>query len=114
MEHNQNGVSGIEDYIDLNKVKIRFYYHRCKTCNGKTALALSMASKITKKNIPVAVFSLEMSKSQLGKRLISGTSCVNSQKISTGRLNENEWQRVIKATDILSKRPIYIEDKPRD
>ena len=77
---------------------------------GKTALVLSMASKIAKKNIPVAVFSLEMSKAQLGKRLISGASCVNSQKISTGRLDENEWQRVIKATDILSKRPIYIED----
>lgn len=77
---------------------------------GKTALALSMASKIAKKNIPVVVFSLEMSKAQLGKRLISGASCVNSQKISTGRLNEKEWQRVIQATDILSKRPIYIED----
>ena len=67
-----------------------------------------MASKIAKKNIPVAVFSLEMSKAQLGKRLISGASCVNSQKISTGRLNEKEWQRVIQATDILSKRPLNI------
>lgn len=115
-EHNQNGVSGIDTgYIDLNKItggfqKSDFIIIGARPAMGKIALALSMASKIAKKNIPVAVFSLEMSKAQLGKRLISGASCVNSQKISTGRLNENEWQRVIKATDILSKRPIYIED----
>lgn len=115
-EHNQNGVSGIDTgYIDLNKItggfqNSDFIIIGARPAMGKTALALSMASKIAKKNIPVVVFSLEMSKAQLGKRLISGASCVNSQKISTGRLNENEWQRVIKATDILSKRPIYIED----
>lgn len=115
-EHNQNGVSGIDTgYIDLNKItggfqNSDFIIIGARPAMGKTALVLSMASKIAKKNIPVAVFSLEMSKAQLGKRLISGASCVNSQKISTGRLDENEWQRVIKATDILSKRPIYIED----
>lgn len=115
-EHNQNGVSGIDtSYIDLNKItggfqKSDFIIIGARPAMGKTALALSMASRITRNNIPVAIFSLEMSKAQLGKRLISGASCVNSQKISTGRLDENEWQRVIKATDILSKRPIYIED----
>lgn len=115
-EHNKNGVSGIDTgYVDLNKItggfqNSDFIIIGARPAMGKTALVLSMASKIAKKNIPVAVFSLEMSKAQLGKRLISGASCVNSQKISTGRLDENEWQRVIKATDILSKRPIYIED----
>lgn len=115
-EHNQNGVSGIDTgYTDLNKItggfqNSDFIIIGARPAMGKTALALSMASKITKKNIPVAVFSLEMSKAQLGKRLISGTSCVNSQKISTGRLEDSEWQRIIKASDILSKRPLYIED----
>ena len=109
-EHNQNGVSGIDtSYIDLNKItggfqKSDFIIIGARPAMGKTALALSMASRITRNNIPVAIFSLEMSKAQLGKRLISGASCVNSQKISTGRLNEKEWQRVIKATDILSKK----------
>ena len=115
-QYNKNGVSGIDTgYVDLNKItggfqNSDFIIIGARPAMGKTALVLSMASKIAKKNIPVAVFSLEMSKAQLGKRLISGASCVNSQKISTGRLDENEWQRVIKATDILSKRPIYIED----
>ena len=109
-------ISGIRtNFRDLDKItsglqKGDLIILAARPAMGKTALVLSMASKIAKKNIPVAVFSLEMSKAQLGKRLISGASCVNSQKISTGRLDENEWQRVIKATDILSKRPIYIED----
>lgn len=85
-EHNKNGVSGIDTgYVDLNKItggfqNSDFIIIGARPAMGKTALVLSMASKIAKKNIPVAVFSLEMSKAQLGKRLISGASCVNSQK----------------------------------
>lgn len=115
-EHNQNGVSGIDtSYIDLNKItggfqKSDFIIIGARPAMGKTALALSMASRITRDNIPIAIFSLEMSKAQLGKRLISGASCVNSQKISTGCLDEKEWSRVIQAGEALSKRPIYIED----
>lgn len=115
-EHNKNGVSGVDTgYTDLNKITGGFQNSDliilgARPAMGKTALVLSMASKIAKRNIPVGIFSLEMSKIQLGKRLISGMSCINSQKINTGRLDQKEWERVLKASDILSKRPIYIED----
>lgn len=115
-EHNKNGVSGVDTgYTDLNKITGGFQNSDliilgARPAMGKTALVLSMASKIAKRNIPVGIFSLEMSKTQLGKRLISGMSCINSQKINTGRLDQKEWERVLQASDILSKRPIYIED----
>lgn len=115
-ESNAGGISGVDTgYRDLNKItggfqKSDFIILGARPAMGKTSLALSIANRVAKRKIPVAVFSLEMSKIQLAKRLASQASCINSQKISTGQLNENEWQRITKALETLSERPIYIDD----
>ncbi len=78
---------------------------------GKTALALNMgynAAKNTKKG--VAVFSLEMSRQQLGIRLLGFESRIDATRLRTGRLKKHEWQDLIDAADRLSEIPIFIDD----
>ena len=78
---------------------------------GKTALALNMgynAAKSTKKGI--AVFSLEMSRQQLGIRLLGFESRIDATRLRTGRLKKHEWQELIDSADRLSEIPIFIDD----
>ena len=78
---------------------------------GKTALALNMgynAAKATQKG--VAVFSLEMSKQQLGIRLLGFESRIDATRLRTGRLKKHEWQELIDSADRLSEIPIFIDD----
>ena len=78
---------------------------------GKTALALNIgynAAKKTKKG--VAVFSLEMSRQQLGIRLLGFESRIDATRLRTGRLKKDEWQELIDSADRLSEIPIYIDD----
>ena len=78
---------------------------------GKTALALNVgynAAKNTKKG--VAVFSLEMSKQQLGIRLLGFESRIDATRLRTGRLKKHEWQELIDSADRLSEIPIFIDD----
>ncbi len=79
---------------------------------GKTSLALNIgleAGKHSGKN--VAVFSLEMSREQLGMRLISTESLVDNKKLLTGRISgEEEWARVAMSVATLSQTRIYIDD----
>ena len=78
---------------------------------GKTALALNMgynAAKNTQKG--VAVFSLEMSRQQLGIRLLGFESRIDATRLRTGRLKKHEWQELIDSADRLSEVPIFIDD----
>ncbi|MEP6882003.1 MAG: replicative DNA helicase, partial [Dokdonella sp.] len=80
---------------------------------GKTALALNIAENAamrTKK--AVAVFSMEMSSSQLAFRLISSMGRINQQHLRTGELAEEEWPRVTSAITMLSEAKIFIDDTP--
>lgn len=80
---------------------------------GKTSIALNIAmnvAKVTKKG--VAVFSLEMSREQLATRLLAGESLIDSQKLLTGRLNQNEWERLGAAAAVISETEILIDDNP--
>ncbi|MGN0566715.1 MAG: replicative DNA helicase [Candidatus Limousia pullorum] len=80
---------------------------------GKTSFALNIAKNvacIAKKR--VAFFSLEMTKEQLASRLLSTEALVGGTKLRTGKLNEDEWQRLISAGDVLSKTEIYLDDTP--
>ncbi|MGN0383623.1 MAG: replicative DNA helicase [Eubacterium sp.] len=80
---------------------------------GKTALILNMAENIAiKKGIPVAMFSLEMSKEQLVNRLLAQHSMVDSQKIRTGKLIDEEWDKLIKSADAVGNSGIIIDDTP--
>lgn len=80
---------------------------------GKTALALNIAQHAALVDkTGVAVFSLEMSKAQLAMRLLSSVGRIDSQKIRTGRLQNEDWPHLSRAAGMLSEAPIHIDDTP--
>ena len=80
---------------------------------GKTAFVLNVAQNAAiRGNAKVLIFSLEMSKEQLGQRLLSIDSCVELSKLKTGDLSRGDWEDLNIAIDRLSKAEIYIDDTP--
>lgn len=80
---------------------------------GKTAFALNIAEYVAMINhVPTAIFSLEMSKVQLAKRLISMNSKVDSQHIRTGSLEDDEWAKITESSIILGESSLVIDDTP--
>lgn len=77
---------------------------------GKTTLALNIAWQAAKSGKTVAVFSLEMSMSQLVQRLLSAASGVNLQGIKTGKISQEEFEYVVAAADHLSGLKMYVDD----
>ncbi len=80
---------------------------------GKTAFVLNIAQYVAfKQNQTVAVFSLEMSKEQLVNRLFSLESKVDAQKLRTGNLSDNDWEKLIETAGIIGKSNLIIDDTP--
>ena len=77
---------------------------------GKTALALNMAMGAAKRGKTVAIFSLEMSKTQLGTRLLSLESGINSQNLNTGNLTKEDLSDLVDAMTRLEDLKIFIDD----
>ena len=78
---------------------------------GKTAFVLSMAKNMAVNyNIPVAIFSLEMSNLQLVNRLISNVCELDGAKIKSGQLSELEWRQTLSRLNALYGAPLYIDD----
>lgn len=80
---------------------------------GKTAFALNIAqhAAISTKT-PIAIFNLEMSKEQLVNRMLCSEACVDSQRVRTGELDDEDWTKIARAIGPLSEAPIYIDDTP--
>lgn len=80
---------------------------------GKTAFVLNIAEYMAfRKDVTVAVFSLEMSKEQLVNRLLSLESKVDSQKIRTADLEDSDWERLIESGNIIGNSNLIIDDTP--
>ena len=91
---------------------------------GKTALALNMAEQIAfggrtpfvqaakAAHVPVGVFSLEMSKGAVTQRLLSAYSGIDSHRMRTGSLSDNEFSEIMTRASELSEAPIYVDDTP--
>lgn len=80
---------------------------------GKTAFVLNIAQHVAfKLEQPVAIFSLEMSKEQLVNRLFSLESKVDAQKLRTGNLSDNDWERLIESAGVIGKSNLIIDDTP--
>ena len=80
---------------------------------GKTAFVLNIAQHVAfKKNKAVAIFSLEMSKEQLVNRMFSLESSVDAQKLRTGQLNDQEWERLIESAGVIGRSNLIIDDTP--
>jgi replicative DNA helicase len=78
---------------------------------GKTALALNIAEYVAVDNgLPVAVFSMEMSASQVATRMLGSIARVDQHKMRTGRLNDSEWGSLSDAMGKLHETPIYIDE----
>lgn len=76
---------------------------------GKTSLALGIARNIAEK-LPVAIFSLEMSREQLVQRLLASEAKIDSNFLRAGRIAQNQWAPLSEAIGVLSDFPIYIDD----
>ena len=80
---------------------------------GKTAFALNVATNAAiRAKVPVAIFSLEMSKEQLVNRVLASEAMVDSNKVRTGKLDEQDWGKLASVLGPLSEAEIYIDDTP--
>jgi len=78
---------------------------------GKSGLALCVAANLAvRQETPVALFTLEMSKSEVTQRLMCSEAKVESQRLRSGNLAPDDWPRLTAACDRLSKAPIYVDD----
>ena len=106
------GISDLDDVITgLNRSDLILLAARPGM--GKTSFALNIAKHVSsKEKMKVAFFSLEMTREQLTSRLLSTEAMVSGVKLRTGKLQEDEWLRLIEAGDILSKTELYLDDTP--
>lgn len=80
---------------------------------GKTSFAMNIAEYVAvDKSLPVAVFSMEMPGEQLTMRMLSSLGRINSNKIRTGRLGDDDWPRLNSAVGLLDKAPMFVDDSP--
>jgi len=81
---------------------------------GKTALAMNIVQQaaVFGSKVTVAVFSLEMSTESLALRMLCSLGRIDSQRIRTGKLLENDWPKLTRATGMLADAPIFIDDTP--
>ena len=78
---------------------------------GKSALALCMAQNLAvRHDVPVALFTLEMSKSEVTQRMMCSEARVESQSLRSGKLKPEDWPRLTAACDKLMKAPIWVDD----
>lgn len=78
---------------------------------GKTAFALNIAQNVAiQSKVPVAIFSLEMSKQQLMQRMLCSEAEVDTQRLKTGNMQSKDWEKLANAMNEFSQAPIYIDD----
>lgn len=115
----ETGITGISSgYIDVDKMinglnNSNFNILAARPAMGKTAFAINVAEHICfREKIPVGIFSLEMSAEQLVHRIVCSQSEVESDKIKTGSLSGEEYQRVVGAVNGLQDHKMVIDDQP--
>ncbi len=80
---------------------------------GKSAFALNIATNAAiRAKTPVAIFSLEMSKEQMANRILCSEALVDSNKVRTGKIEDDDWVKLAQASGILSEAQIFIDDTP--
>jgi replicative DNA helicase len=112
-------VTGVETgFVDLDRMTSGFQPSDLiiiagRPSMGKTSFALDIARfAAVKRGVPTAIFSLEMSKEQLGLRLLCSEARVDSQKVRTGFLGKSDWPKLTEAGSKLTESPIFIDDSP--
>ena len=113
------GITGIPThFVDLDKMinglaESNLMILAARPAMGKTALALNIAENICfKNNLPIGIFSLEMTAEQLIHRVICSQAEVESDKIKTGALNGLEFQKIVGSVNMMQKHTMIIDDQP--
>ena len=116
---NKGNITGVPScFIDLDNMTSGWQASdliilAARPAMGKTSFGLNIAQNAAiRGKIPVAIFSLEMSKEQLVQRLMSSEAMIDQHKLRTGRLLDEEWVRLTRAAQPLSTADIYIDDTP--
>ncbi len=118
--YNQKGsITGVPSgFIDLDNMTSGFHGSEliiiaARPAMGKSAFAINIATNAAvKNNVPVVIFNLEMSKEQIGNRILGSEAMVDSNKIRTGQIEDSDWGKLATASGVLSDAPIYIDDTP--
>ncbi|MBY0356880.1 MAG: replicative DNA helicase [Candidatus Obscuribacterales bacterium] len=115
----RDALSGLSTgFYDLNEMtsgwqKSDLVIVAARPSMGKTAFTLNLAQHAALEcNVPVAVFSLEMSKEQLVQRLLCSEARIDANKLRTGFLQTNDWTALSVAMGRLGEAPLYIDDSP--
>ncbi len=109
------GVTGIDTgFSDINRMtgglqKQDYIVLAARPSMGKTTLAVNLATNTSKSKV-VTIFSLEMSKEQLGRKILSSTTHTDLAKINTGILDDKDWQNIGMATGPLAQQKLFIDD----
>ena len=104
----KSGLIDLDDYICGFEPGL--YLLGGRPGQGKTALALKIARNVAKRGIPVGFVSLETSDIKLVRRIIAGEAKVDSMLLKTGKVNQDDFIKVIDTCNNLSKLPIFIDD----
>lgn len=114
---NKGKIAGVPTgFSDLDRVTNGFHGSEliiiaARPAMGKTSFALNIAQyAAVRANVPVAVFSLEMSKEQLANRMIWSEAMISGEKMRNGTIDDNDWPAIATAIGNLSRAPLYIED----
>jgi replicative DNA helicase len=116
---NEGNIIGVPTgYTDLDKMTNGFQRSdliivAARPSVGKTAFALNIAQNVAvRAAMPVAIFSLEMSKDQLVQRMLSAEGFIDGHKLRSGALEEDDWPKLSMAMSSLGNSPVYIDDSP--
>lgn len=119
LHHAKDDVTGISTgYRDLDRMTSGFQRNdliiiAARPSMGKTAFALNIAQNVAiKTNENVAIFSLEMGAGQLVQRMLCAEGNIDSQRLRTGKLEQDDWGKLTMAMGSLSHAGIYIDDAP--
>ncbi|MBU7007516.1 replicative DNA helicase [Phosphitispora fastidiosa] len=119
LHQNKGGITGVPSgFADLDKLTSGFQPSdlvivAARPSMGKTALCLNIAQYASlRKELPVAVFSLEMSREQLVTRMLCAEAMVDQQKVRTGQLADKDWQQLTMAAGPLARASLFIDDTP--
>ena len=117
--NNKGNVTGIPTgFVDLDHKTAGLHNSdlvliAARPAMGKTSFVLNIAQYAAiHSQVPVAIFSLEMSKEQLVNRMLCCEAMVDAQKMRTGQLEDSDWQKIAKALGPISDAPIYLDDTP--
>jgi len=119
LQSKDGGLTGLDTgYIKVNSItsglqKSDLIILAARPSMGKTAFALNIARNVAlTERVPVAVFSLEMSSQQLSMRLLTSEARIDSNRLKTGFISQEDWQNVTDAASILGEMSIFIDDTP--